>query len=106
MPSGQLGVPTVQRFDVALRLYFVLLVPELEIQTESARRILPSKISRIATAENCANACALTAAFASQDYEKLRCTFTDHLHQPFRAKLRSEERRVGKECRSQWTRYR
>jgi homoserine kinase len=86
-PSGQRGVPAVQRFDVASRLYFVLLVPELEIQTESARRILPSKISRIAAAENCANACALTAAFASQDYEKLRGAFTDHLHQPFRAKL-------------------
>jgi homoserine kinase len=86
-PLGQRGVPTVQRFDVASRLYFVLLVPEFEIQTGRARRILPSKISRIAAAENCANACALTAAFASQDYEKLRCSFTDHLHQPFRAKL-------------------
>jgi len=78
---------TVQRFNVAWRLYFVLLVPDLEIQTERARRILPSKISHIAAAENCANACALTAAFASHHYEKLRCTFTDHLHQPFRAKL-------------------
>jgi len=78
---------TVQRFNVAPGLYFVLLVPDLEIQTERARRILPSKISHIAAAENCANACALTAAFASHDYEKLRGTFTDHLHQPFRARL-------------------
>src|SRR5215467_12623405 len=61
---------TVQRFNVAPGLYFVLLVPDLEIQTERARRILPSKISHIAAAENCANACALTAAFASHDYEK------------------------------------
>jgi homoserine kinase len=86
-PSGQRGTSTVQRFDVASRLCFVLLVPELEIQTQSARRILPSKISHIAAAKNCANACALTAAFASQNYEKLRGTFTDHLHQPFRSKL-------------------
>jgi homoserine kinase len=77
----------VQRFDVASRLYFVLLVPELEIQTERARRILPSKISRVAAVQNCANACALTAAFASRDYEKMRDTFSDYLHQPFRAKL-------------------
>jgi len=28
-----------------------------------------------------------TAAFASQHYEKLRGTFSDHLHQPFRSKL-------------------
>ena len=77
----------VQRFDVAPRLYFVLLVPDLEIETARARRILPSKISRVAAVENCANACAVTAAFASRDYEKLRGTFSDNLHQPFRAKL-------------------
>src|SRR5437660_2390308 len=38
--------PAFQRFEVSLRLYFVLLIPELEIRTSSARRILPSKISR------------------------------------------------------------
>ena len=77
----------MQRFDVAPRLYFVLLVPDLEIETARARRILPSKISRVAAVENCANACAITAAFASRDYEKMRGTFSDNLHQPFRAKL-------------------
>ncbi len=79
--------PTVQRFGVSPRLYFVLLIPELEIQTANARRILPARISHTAAVENCANACTLTAAFASQDYEKLRGAFTDHLHQPFRSKL-------------------
>jgi homoserine kinase len=78
---------TVQRFEVASRLYFVLLVPDVEIETARARRILPSKISRVAAVENCANACAITAAFASRDYEKMRGTFSDNLHQPFRAKL-------------------
>ncbi len=78
---------TVQRFDVAPRLYFVVLVPDLQIETARARRILPSKISRVAAVENCANACAITAAFASRDYEKMRGTFSDNLHQPFRAKL-------------------
>jgi homoserine kinase len=78
---------TVQRFEVASRLYFVVLVPELQIETARARRILPSKISRVAAVENCANACAITAAFASRDYEKMRGAFSDNLHQPFRAKL-------------------
>jgi homoserine kinase len=85
--SANCGVPTVQRFDVSRRLSFVLLVPELEIETARARSILPSKLSRVAAVENCANACAITAAFASQDYEKMRSAFSDNLHQPFRAKL-------------------
>jgi homoserine kinase len=87
LPKRSLLGVNVQRFDVSPRLYFVLLVPDLEIQTSKARRILPSKISRVAAVENCANACALTAAFASRDYEKLRGSFSDNLHQPFRAKL-------------------
>ena len=85
--SGQRGVPTVQRFAVSPRLYFILLVPDLEIQTSRARSILPLKISHAEAADNCANACTITAAFASQDYKKLRGAFADHLHQPFRAKL-------------------
>ena len=85
--SGQRGVPTVQRFPVSPRLHFVLFVPELEIRTSRARNVLPSKIPHAAAVENCANACALTVAFVSQEYQKLRGVFADHLHQPFRAKL-------------------
>jgi homoserine kinase len=85
--TPQRGVPTVQRFDVSRHLSFVLLVPELEIETARARSILPSKLSRVAAVENCANACAITAAFASRDYEKMRSAFSDNLHQPFRTKL-------------------
>src|SRR4029077_9256999 len=87
LPKPSLLGANVQRFDVSSRLYFVLLVPDLEIQTSKARRILPSKIPRVAAVENCANACALTAAFASRDYERLRGSFSDNLHQPFRANL-------------------
>src|SRR5437899_12842979 len=47
--------PTVQRFAVSPHLYFVLFVPEMEIQTAHARKILPSKISHTAAVENCAN---------------------------------------------------
>jgi homoserine kinase len=83
-PTGEL---TVLRFDVSQRLHFVLLVPEFEIKTSLARRILPPNISRAAAVENCANACTITAAFASKDYEKLGGVFTDRLHQPFRSKL-------------------
>ncbi len=85
--SSMSALPTFQRFEVSQRLYFVLLIPEFEIKTSLARQILPSRISRTAAVENCANACAITAAFASRNYEKLRGAFGDQLHQPFRTKL-------------------
>jgi homoserine kinase len=77
----------IQRFDVSTRLKFVFLVPDFEVKTSGARKILPKKLSRIAAVESCGNACAITAAFSSQNYEKLRGAFVDQLHQPFRARL-------------------
>jgi homoserine kinase len=77
----------VQRFDVSERLSFILFIPNLEVRTSRARRILPSRILRAAAVENCSNACAITAAFASSNYLNLRGAFRDQLHQPYREKL-------------------
>jgi homoserine kinase len=77
----------VERFEVSPRLHFVLLIPDLEIKTSAARRVLPSAFARTEAIENCANACAITAAFVSRNYEWLRGAFADHFHQPFRQKL-------------------
>jgi len=76
-----------QRFDVAPRLKFVLLIPNIEISTPAARRILPKKISRVAAVHSAGNAAAITAAFASRNYEQLCGVFSDELHQPFRRRL-------------------
>jgi homoserine kinase len=83
----QRGIPSFQRFKVSPRLYFVLLIPDFEISTSMARKLLPASISHTAAVANCANACAIAASFASKDYENLRGTFADFLHQPFRRKL-------------------
>jgi homoserine kinase len=77
----------VQRFEVSPALYFVFLIPDFEVKTSTARKILPARIACAAAVENCANACAITAAFASRNYSGLRGAFTDHLHQPFRKNL-------------------
>ena len=76
-----------QMFTVAAELHFVLLVPNFEIATADARRLLPARIDRLQAVENSRNACAITAAFASRDYHNVRGAFADHLHQPFRKKL-------------------
>ena len=81
------GGENVQRFQVSPRLKFVLVVPDFEIRTAAARKILPAEIPRPDAVASAANACAITAAFASRDYKKLRGAFTDHFHQPFRARL-------------------
>lgn len=76
-----------QRFAVAPALKILLLVPDFEVRTADARALLPDRLRRIDAVESCGNACAIAAAFASQNYEKLRGAFADKLHQPFRKKL-------------------
>lgn len=77
----------VQRFNVSRELIFVLLVPDLRVQTSAARKILPRTIAHGDAVQNSGNACALTAALVSRNYEALRGAFLDRLHQPFREKL-------------------
>ncbi len=77
----------VQRFHVSTALSFVLLIPNFEVETSAARKILPSRITRAAAIKNSANSSAITAAFASGNYQNLRGAFRDRLHQPYRKKL-------------------
>ena len=77
----------VQRFEVSPRLKFVLLIPDFEIRTAAARRILPADIPHTDAVASVGNASAITAAFASRDYGNLRGAFVDQLHQPFRTRL-------------------
>ena len=80
------GGKEVARFEVGPELHFVLLIPDFEIATPAARRALPDTIDRVGAARSCANACRITAAFASGNYELLEGAFEDHLHQPYREK--------------------
>jgi homoserine kinase len=77
----------VQRFHVSTALSFVLLIPNFEVETSAARKILPSQITCAAAIKNSANSSAITAAFASGNYQNLQGAFRDHLHQPYRTKL-------------------
>jgi homoserine kinase len=80
------GGAEVARFEVSPSLRFVLLIPDFEVSTPAARKVLPAQLDRLAAAQSCANACRITAAFASKSYGLLRGAFVDQLHQPFREK--------------------
>src|SRR5260370_2805423 len=58
----------LQRFEVSALLHFVLLIPDFEIKTAAARKILPRKISRVAALGSYQNACAITAGLLVPHY--------------------------------------
>jgi len=81
-PEGRL-----QRYRVGEGLRFVLVIPDFEVATSDARKVLPKAISLQDAVLSSANACAIAGAFASRDYSKLAGCFEDRLHQPYREKL-------------------
>jgi homoserine kinase len=77
----------VARFDVDPALKFVLFIPNFEVKTSEARTVVPSSFSRQDVVENLGNASLIAAAFASREYGRMRGSFMDRLHQPFREKF-------------------
>jgi homoserine kinase len=75
------------QFDVDPVLRFVLLIPDFEVLTEAARKLMPETIRHHEAVENTGNACKITAAIATKQYHQLRGNFVDYLHQPYRAHL-------------------
>jgi homoserine kinase len=75
------------RFTVSSALRFVLLIPDFEVETSAARKVMPKSIGVSEAASNAADAAVIAAAFATRNYKLLRGCFGDRLHQPFRAPL-------------------
>lgn len=92
-----LGGCTVSAIDgqrvVALRvpwddmLRVALCVPDLAMQTEAARALLPPVYSRADAAYNIQRVGLLVAALATGAYGALRTAVGDRLHQPYRAAI-------------------
>jgi homoserine kinase len=77
----------VVRAEVDAALKFVLLIPDFEVSTPEARAVLPETLDRRVAVASCVNACRVTAAFLTRQYELLRGSFTDGFHQPHREPL-------------------
>ena len=80
------GAP-LQRYRVDPEIEFVLLIPECEVLTGEARRVLPEKLPFADAVYSAGQAAAVAAAFASRDYKRLAGCFGDRLHQPYRKKF-------------------
>ena len=75
------------RCEVAPEVRFVLLIPDFEVSTPSARDILPQSYPKGDVVRSIGNAARVTAAFMQQRYELLRGCFNDGIHQPYREPL-------------------
>ncbi|MEI6321944.1 MAG: homoserine kinase [bacterium] len=75
------------RYTVSSALKFILLIPNFEVSTPDARKVMPKSISVSESAANAADAAVIAVAFATKRYHLLCGAFGDRLHQPYRTKL-------------------
>lgn len=75
------------RFRVPAAFRFVTLIPDFEIETAAARKLVPETFSKADTVHNLTRVSLITAAFARGDAEALRGAFSDRVHQPYRERL-------------------
>ena len=82
------------RFPVPTRARFVTLIPDFEVSTPMARKLVPQQFSKADTVHCITRVALITAAFASGNLESLRGCFDDRIHQPYREQLIPQLSRV------------
>jgi homoserine kinase len=75
------------RFPVPTAARFVTLIPNFEVSTPMARKLVPQQFSKADTVHCLTRVALITAAFASGNLEALRGCFDDRIHQPYREQL-------------------
>lgn len=75
------------RFPINDNLSLVVASPEIRVRTRDARAILPDSLEFSEVVSNLNGLAYLVSAFAKGDYERLRGSTADRIHQPFRRAL-------------------
>ena len=74
------------RFPIGDGLRFVVVSPEFEVLTTNARGMLPERMAFDEVVTSVNGVSCMVAAMASGDYEALRGTVKDFIHEPYRLK--------------------
>jgi len=85
--------------SVPSEVHAVLLVPEVRIATEDARRVLPDLVSVADAVYNLGRIALLVAGMTTNHPEYLRVATQDRLHQPYRQAIFPEMRLIFKAAR-------
>ncbi|OPA80361.1 homoserine kinase [Paenibacillus selenitireducens] len=75
------------RLEPHADLTTLVAIPEFQLATEKARHVLPASITMGDAVFNVSHSSLLVAAFASGEFEMIRHTMKDRMHQPYRASL-------------------
>lgn len=92
------GIPYTAQFAVHEKFRFVTIIPDYEVRTEDARRILPSDMSYADAIYQMGRCATLGKALESGDEEMVRHACIDRMQEPYRSRLIPEYDEVKRLC--------
>lgn len=92
------GLPYTAQFAVHEKFRFVTIIPDYEVRTEDARRILPSDMSYADAIYQMGRCATLGKALESGDEEMVRHACIDRIQEPYRSRLIPEYDEVKRLC--------
>lgn len=81
------GSYVFRRLPLHEKWHFTVLIPDLEVRTDEARKILPASYSRSDAAGTAAHAILMCEALRTGDTSLLKQAAVDVIHEPYRKKL-------------------
>ncbi|MGB9866673.1 MAG: aspartate kinase [Bacillota bacterium] len=88
------------RLEPPFGIETIVVIPQRELKTQDARRVLPKAVSLEDAVFNISRACALVGSLMTGEYEALDWATEDRLHQQYRDALAPELRALLKEARA------
>lgn len=75
------------KYNVSYKLSFHLIIPDFELKTSDARKVLPDSYSRADVVSNLGRLACLPKIFEDGYYDMINDLFEDKIHEPYRFKL-------------------
>lgn len=79
--------PQIVNYQVNQRLHFVALIPDYEVSTHEARKVLPTTMSYTDAIHQVSHCAAMTKALELGDMHMIHEACDDRMHEPYRDKL-------------------
>jgi len=92
------GIPYYVNYDIDNDVKFCALIPDFETSTAEARKLLPEKVTYKDAIFNVSRTAVLLKAFEDGDFDLIKISLKDKLHQQYRKTLIHEFDEVEKIC--------
>lgn len=92
------NIPIYKKVNVSNDIYFTVIIPNYEVKTEDARKVLKNDISLKDSIYNTSHSLMLIKSLELGDFDLLKYACDDKLHVPYRKNLINDYDDIKKQC--------